>query len=231
MSTHRMQSVLAAAALTALVGIAVPAQAAIYNGHWDPGYGMPFPNLGWTASATFDVPAACLAQADGSYSASGACAGFTLLSAELDFYDYGADPNPSTSPILESFSLTTGAVVTGIDIAGNLLSGISTGYFNPVVPGAASSNIAGGGSYSFSLILFNGFAQLLYSNPVTASPICATRPSPGIECGFSKNAAVGSFTPAVPEPTTTALMMAGLAIMGAVGIRRRGSRAGNSRGV
>jgi hypothetical protein len=195
----------------ATLGSAGPAQAALYTGKWDPAYGTIFPNLGWEASAVFDVPGACLALGNASgHTISGPCAGFDVLSAQVRFYDIA---NPSL--ILESFNLNPNVIVTGIDITGGQLSGIDTGFFDFFVP---TLSIAGGGAYSFSLILFGGdMAQLIYANPLATSPGCAFLPVNGASCGISETAATGVFAP-IPEPETYVLMLAGL---GALALARR----------
>jgi PEP-CTERM motif len=190
------------------------AQAAIYTGSWDPAYGTIFPELGWKASGLFDVPDACLAMGSGeNIPISGSCAGFSVLSAQVDFYNVAS---PST--ILQSFNLNTNVFVDGIDLTGGHLSGVDTGFFHFFVP---TLDIAGGGDYSFSLILFGGNqAQLVYADPTTTSPACDSFPVRGASCGHSISAAEGVFAP-VPEPETYALMLAGLGALGFAARRRR----------
>jgi hypothetical protein len=216
----RVKSVLCIVALSAaaMLGVAGPAQAALYTGRWDPAYGSIFPNLGWQASALFDVPGACLALGNASNVAiSGPCASFSVLSAQVDLYDIAS---PGT--ILGSFSLDPNVIVNGINIAGGQLSGIDTGFFDFFVPALP---IAGSGNFSFSLILFGGnLAQLIYANPIATSPGCAFLPVRGASCGISDNDATGVFAPVVapiPEPETYALMLAGLGALGFFARRRR----------
>lgn len=215
----RSASVGACLFILGAIGATGSAQAAVYTGSWDPAFGGIFGELGWGASATLNVPAACLAQTDASYHATGACAGFSVLSAKLDFFNVAA---PGT--VLESFDLDTSVFVNGIDIAGGQFVGIDTGFFGAVVPTGASLSIAGDGAYAFSLVLYNGTqAQLVYTKPTTASPLCAGIPGNATTCGYSANAAVGTITLAVPEPETYLLMLAGLGVVGWAA--RRKSRA------
>lgn len=220
MWTNRFRSVFSTVLMGAAVtlGSAGAAQAALYSGSWDPSYGSAFPSLGWRASAVFDVPNSCLALGNGNNIAiSGSCAGFSVLSAEVDFYNIA---NPLA--VLGSYNLAPGVLVNGINLAGGQLTGIDTGFFNYFVP-ASTMAIAGSGNYSFSLILFGGnMAQLAYANPIATSPGCASLVVPGASCGFSANAAIGTFTALpVPEPETYALMLAGLGAIGFAARRRR----------
>jgi hypothetical protein len=218
-STTRARSILSALLLgvAATFGGTGSAQAAIYTGNWDPAYGGIFPELGWSATATLFVPASCLALGNTPIiPVDGACAGVDVLSAQVSFYDV-ADPDNS----LQSFALDPDVNVTGVSIAAGQLAGIDTGFFDYFVP-PASLTLAGGGTYSFSLLLYGGnLAQLIYANPHGQSPGCGFLAVPGATCGISANPAVGTFTTAIPEPETYVLMFAGLSAVGFAARRRR----------
>ena len=212
----RVKSVLSVLLVGAAVtlGSGGSAQAALYTGKWDPAYGGIFPELGWEASALFDVPNSCLAIGTGNnIPISGPCAGFDVLSAEVSFYNV-ADPGT----ILNSYTLDPNVIVNGINLAGGHLAGVDTGFFDFFISELA---IAGSGQYGFSLILFGGNrAQLIFANPPQTSPGCVFLPVPGASCGMSANDAIGVFAP-VSEPETLALMLVGLGTIGFVARRRR----------
>ena len=213
----RAKSILSAVLLGAAATLGGTAHAAIYTGTWDPAYGGIFPSLGWQASALFDVPDACLASSGNNLPISGNCAGFDVLSAQVQFYNVAAPGS-----ILGTYALDTDVIVNGISISGGNLTGVDTGFFDFFKSGLS---IAGGDAdYGFSLILFGGNkAQLIYALPSTTSPACAQFPVEGASCGVSANAATGVFAP-VPEPETYALMLAGLGAIGFAARRRRAGR-------
>ena len=222
MSVKRFKSIVASAAIAsaAFFGATGVAHAAVYTGSWDPTYGGIFPSLGWSAAATFDVPLDCLATNGSNL----ACPGLTFQNVSVSFYNAANDPNPDTSPILGTFALNTSVIVNSINVSGNMLTGIDTGFFQSFIPTGASALIAGNGDYSFSLVLFGGTqAQLIYAKPTGTSPTCANpfTPVAGASCGVSAVAAIGTITAAVPEPGTYALMLGGLGVMGFLARRRR----------
>jgi len=220
--TTRAKSVISALLLgaAATLGGTGSAQAAIYSGNWDPAFGPAFPDLGWKAKATFDVPGSCLALGNQNYvqTTSGPCAGFNVLSAQVSFYNL-SDPDVN----VETFTLNPSVIVNSVDIAGGKLVGLDTGFFNYFVP---TTTIAGGGLYSFSLYLhYDGtqsLADLTYASPHGVAPSCGYSPGkyPNAVCGASETSAVGTLT-AVPEPETYVLMLAGLAAVGFARRRRR----------
>ncbi|HWH84656.1 MAG TPA: PEP-CTERM sorting domain-containing protein [Burkholderiaceae bacterium] len=216
MSLTRFNSVLAGAALAgaALFGVAGSAQAATYNGEWDPAYGAPFPNLFWKANATIFIPDSCLVS-NGTFAA-GSCAGLDITSATLSFYQNNAG---AQGAFLESFVLNDNVAINSFVVAGNQFAGINTNFFDPVTNVTAPQ--AGGGTYGFALVLLNNTqAQLEYFTPPTVSVACLPG-SPASLCGFSANAAVGTFTPTIPEPSTYALLIAGLGAIGFCARRRQ----------
>lgn len=204
-------------ALVGLVGVfgAVgSAQAAVYAGHWDPDFGnAPFANMSWSAMADFFIPDTCLG--NGTYTST-SCAGFGVESGSVTFSEIN---NPTNAPD-ETDPLSTSFLLNSFTIADGVLTAVN-GQFNQVTP---SASFAGSGDYSFTLTLFDGTdASLSYVTPAGGPAICGV---PDTVCGASANAAAlvgGAFVlvPAVPEPGTYAMVLAGLGMMGFMARRRK----------
>jgi hypothetical protein len=207
----------AAVALLALIGsigIAVPAQAAVYRGTWDPGYGAPFDSLGWTGTATFFLPDACVG-------ITGTCTdpGMAVLGASVNFYDV-ADPGHTVLQTLV-FNPSPDVTVYGMTVSNNQLTGVDTGFFNPVKGDVAVAQY-NGADYYFQLVFHGAQAQLFYTASPSITPACASGgfggPQLGV-CGYSAQVPDVIFA-AVPEPATYVLMFAGLAAVGVASRRR-----------
>jgi hypothetical protein len=202
---------------------AVPAQAAVYTGNWDPGYGSPFPNLGWKGKATFFIPDACLSLASTWVANVNACSGggMKVLDATLSFYDIVTDSaaqsfsfvDPGTPLVYEMFVGAT-----------NQLEGVSTAFFAPVTASTpAASALAGSAYFHLAFLKESSPAGTpsvqLYHTDIFTNPVCLFTGS--CKGGFGAEKAVLEITPAIPEPSTYALMLGGLAALAAAVRRRR----------
>lgn len=213
-------TVIAGAAALGAVG---SGQAAVYTGSWDPAFGSSpsrFSNLGWSGTSTFSIPDTC--DRIGTVTCLGMTAGFALV----DLYQLG---NASHNEIL-NFNQTVH--VSSMTFNGGQLVGVNSDIFTPLL---ATLSDAGGGAYSFSL-QFSSLhgAKLFYLKNDTADSdesgddsncILANITSNTQICGvndFKNYPATVTYTLAVPEPATFALVLAGLGALGLTMRRRRG---------
>jgi PEP-CTERM motif len=217
-------------ALLASIGSA-PAHAAAYTGTWDPDFGGIFTDLGWKGSASFILPDTCLGLSGSFANAAASCGGggMQVTQAKVTFYDRVSDPDGLAA--LQTLDFGTAPVVYGMSInstgAGSTqLLGANTGFFAPV-KGQVAVAQAGGLDYYFHLIVNGNQAALMYTRDEFAGPGCVLSIFGGAdpaECGFSVSAPNITFTTAVPEPQTYALMLGGLAVLAAAARRRRQDR-------
>ena len=192
--------------VAAAFGAVGSAQAAVYHGVFDPDFGGAFTGLDWSGSILFDVPDACLASA--SANATIGCPGAVLQSATVTFSGLGNET-------LDFSAHLAGAILGVTFDSSSEVSGINTSFISSVQSTTLASN-------KFFNLLFSGSSVLLsYMPGANDSPGCAF--IPGSACGFSTTLPGHGMTVSlVPEPSTYALLLAGLGVVGFLARRRRG---------
>jgi hypothetical protein len=226
------------AAGISLVGVGA-AQAALWTGAWDPRYGQPFDGnfdadvLGWRGIATFDIPETCIV---GNTANSLTCAGMSLVSAQVTFYDFKTDATVETFNYapgdLSNFSATFGS--------GGVLTSLVSNFFAPRSPVSDFSII---NLYTFSLQFVEDGVRMYHTkdydlwgypvgpySPAQCQKYWLLRISQPWVCGYSGTYSDGTSAPAivvtyskVPEPGSIALLFA--ASLAGLGAYRFGRRA------
>lgn len=221
------------------------AQAAKYTGTWDPLYGDPFGTMGWRGQATFELTGDCLLSGTGLVAstclgAAGSTA--TVVEATVEFYDE-ADVTKAT---LATLTWTHPVVAfKSASFVNGVLSAFESDFLDKRADGRMFTIPGGhdfGGSrdpsaYEFYLEFLGTDARLAHlrhvgapGEPAPRSPDCANNSSNLEMCGYSlpdpdtqARGTLMSFAPLapIPEPSTYALMLAGLAAVGYVARRRR----------
>jgi hypothetical protein len=227
---------------------ATPASAIIVNGKFDPRYGLPFvgtdpdPNvtsddMWWSGEATFFIPDTPACAPDANMIVT--CSGMYVTNAVV-YLTQGQNGTP-----LDTLSFTGSSVITSAKLVagGGNIEWANSNWFEPLVAGTSLTFSLN--NYLFSLgfdeqgaLLFHteksafldrhgshGDQEDVFWNGVGKGhlgELCGpdSGAGDGLLCGFSDDHADVIFTP-VPEPSTYALMFAGLAAVGFMARRRR----------
>lgn len=216
-----------ALALTGLLAGVQTAQAGPVRVKFTPPFDAPFPDLEWSGQA--DIFDGSCAQTGSVSNFVAPCAGqFTFQNATLTL-------SSIATPALSQTISVAGAMVITVQRTGLTpadFQGVVGTPFAPVqFPGVSSADYAGSPAW-FSLVMVGGKDVQLYwfkNDPGTyfQSPntyLACGKPGvnviDGNVCGQSTNTAQGVFLP-VPEPSTYAMMVAGLGALGFIARRRR----------
>jgi hypothetical protein len=188
-------AVLAAAAA---LSIAVPAQAAIFQGDWDPAFGSDFPDLGWRGEVDVFIPNACLGL-DGWVSFL-QCDGMKILEAEVEFYNLN---NPAITLETLFFDVPS-EIVFAVNLDEGQLKGLLGGfpyYRETTLDIAGASDNA-----KFHLLFVSDIPVLKFSS----------------DEGSGRSDPLSTITfQLVPEPGALALLGLGLGMIGLMMRQRR----------
>ena len=249
MMSVKVKKLFIAAALLAAggFGAVAPSQALTVGGRWDPLYGSPFldtattnTDMWWSGQALFTVPdtVACAATAVNSFLVT--CGGMFVSNAKVFLSDGSGGPVVDTLSFAGTLALTK--VKFGTD--GTTVLWVESNWWNPLAAGSATQyNLS---NYLFSVSFAQQGANLFHTGRGIyleahgghgpddkvlfwngegnghigdlCSPVNA--PGDGDLCGFSNTIGTMVFAP-IPEPSTYALMLAGLGALAFMARRRR----------
>ncbi len=221
----------AAALVAASLGGFSTAQAKSYVGAWDPAFGTPFDvagsALGWSGRTEFSIADSCALSGNVLYLQ----CGMTIDSATVNFYN---TLNPST--IVETLTFAPPATIPlsmYVPVAGGDPTGINTnGTLGSVLSTTAglaaltlSTNYFFDLQFVYNATTGNQEVRLFYTIDNSLDPRGCAALGQSAFCGVSGpgpngGAVVMAISP-IPEPSTYALMLAGLAAIGFVARRRR----------
>jgi hypothetical protein len=204
------------------------AHAAFYSGIWDPPFGPALPGLGWSGSAEFFVPDSCVPTGTAVvwnlniFNPSADCDGQARVTrAEVRLVDLTPPFNPALPRTLNFSTSFPSLSVIKLDYEDGDLEQLSTLGSNLVAAGFTDYAMGIGPSTFFQLrFTFDGPRLSFWNCPTftlaghSVSGLCSFR---------GRNDNVNNrptFTiTRIPEPTS--LWLAGAALLGVVGIRRR----------
>lgn len=197
---------LVASELGALV-LSSTATAATYVGNWDPPFGAPFAaDLGWRGTAAFFVPDSCVPAGSSVVSNFPTCGGAAAVtSATVQFYDTDV---PGTTIATLAISSASMMVQTLYYVAGQL-DQLDTSFSNSSAPSADLGSYGVTSTTRFALQFDQSGPRLHWETSTAAGSNDAANFPPQF-----------TITPGVPEPSTYALLLAGLGVLTVVRRRR-----------
>ena len=222
---------LAAVAVTACV-FAGAAQAAVYNGNWDPAYGSPFTNLnppfinlGWRGKTQVYVPDSCVLVGTGVVNNAADCGGLaTVQSALVQLYNVDAAGQPTLKTLtFNPASLT----ISNLEYFSGNLAGVQSSQSSFVFDNVVE-NVEFSVQFDFVDVCVEGCITVPRAGAGALDAPNGTTDGPKLFWQDDQGGSgVNSITPTItfervlPEPAGLALALSALAL---AGWSRRGAR-------